>query len=83
MKISPYDFKGAPQDLIDFKDEVTNLLNFSKYQTKVIVEGTPTWSGLEGETVYCYIASAGGTYNFYTYYYVNSAWRYTVFVGDT
>ena len=73
-----------PQDVIDFKDEVTDVLNFSKYQTKVLIEGTPTWSGVEGDSVWCYVTSAtAGKYDFYTYYFVNSAWRFTIFIGNT
>ena len=84
MRVSPYNFSKQPQDVIDFKDQVTQILNFSKYQNKVLIEGTPTWSGVEGDSVWCYITSAtAGYYNFYTYYFVNSAWRFTVFLGTT
>ena len=82
--MSPYSFDKMPQELIDFKDNVTQLLNFGKYQNKVLIEGTPTWTGKEGEVSYSYITSAtAGWYNFYTYYYVNSAWRWTIFSGTT
>ncbi len=84
MRVSPYDFSKQPQDVIDFKDQVTQILNFSKYQNKVLIEGTPTWTGLEGESVWCYVTSVtAGYYNFYTYYFVNSAWRFTIFIGAT
>jgi hypothetical protein len=84
VRISPYDFSKQPQDVIDFKDQVTQVINFSKYQNKVLIEGTPTWNGVEGENVWCYVTSAtAGYYNFYTYYFVNSAWRWTVFLGAT
>ena len=84
MRVSPYDFSKMPQDVIDFKDQVTQVINFSKYQNKVLIEGTPTWSGVEGESVWCYVTSAtAGYYNFYTYYFVNSAWRFTIFIGAT
>ncbi len=84
MRISPYDFTKFPQELIDFKEDVSNLLNYGKYQNKVLYEGTPTWTGKEGEQVWCYVTSVtAGYYNFYTYYFVNSAWRFTLFVGQT
>jgi hypothetical protein len=84
VRLSPYDFSKQPQDVIDFKDQVTQVINFSKYQNKVLIEGTPTWSGVEGESVWCYVTSAtAGYYNFYTYYFVNSAWRFTIFIGAT
>ena len=85
MKVSPYDMRGVPIDLINFKDEVSTLLNYGKYQTLTLYENaSPTWTGREGETVYRYATSAtAGYYNFYTYYYVNSAWRWTVYLGAT
>lgn len=84
MRISPYDFSKLPQEIIDFKDETTQLLNYGKYQNKVLIEGTPTWTGREGESVWCYITSAtAGLFDFYTFYYVNSAWRWTIFTGAT
>jgi hypothetical protein len=84
MKISPYAFKDDSQDARDFKDEVSFCLNYGKYQTKVLYEGTPTWSGKEGEQALCYITDVGSnTYRFYKYYYVRSAWRYEVAVGLT
>ena len=84
MRISPYDFSKYSQDLIDFKDEVSQVINLSKYQNKVLIEGTPTWTGKEGETVYTYVTSVtAGWYNFSTYYYVNSAWRWVVYAGQT
>jgi hypothetical protein len=73
-----------PQELIDFKDNVTQILNYGKYQQKVLIEGTPTWTGKEGEGVWCYLTSAtAGWYDFYTYYYINSAWRWVVYAGAT
>ena len=83
MKISPWTFKGVPQEVVDFKDEMTTAWNYGKYPFKTLVEGTPNWIGQEGETVYSYITGTAGTFNFYTYYYVNSAWRFTYFVGLT
>ena len=85
VKISAYDLRNLPIDLINFKDEVTTLLNYSKYQNLVLYESnSPTWTGREGETCYRYETSAtAGWYNFYTYYYINSAWRWTLFQGVT
>lgn len=83
MKVSPYDFSDYKQDIIDFKDEVTQILNYGKYQIKVLIEGTPTWTGKEGEMVICYLTTAGGQYEFRDYYYLNSAWRFRIAVGQT
>ena len=74
----------ALQPLIDFKDEVTQLLNYGKYQQKVLIEGTPTWTGKEGEGAWCYLTSAtAGYFDLRVYYYINSAWRYTLATGAT
>jgi len=84
MKISPYALDDASQDARDFKDEVTNIINYGKYQMKVLYEGTPTWTGKEGEQALCYVTIAGtNLYNFYKYYYVRSAWRFEIAVGVT
>ncbi len=74
-----------PIDVLNFKDEVTTLLNYGKYQTTVLYEtATPTWTGREGEIVLRYATSAtAGWYNFYQYFYVNSAWRWVVYSGTT
>ena len=83
IRISPYDLNSA-EELVDFKDEVTQLLNQGKYQNKVLIEGTPTWTGKEGEQVFCYITSVtAGYYDFKHYYYVNSGWRFVLFTGAT
>lgn len=82
-KVSPYYFKGMPQELVDFKDEVTSILNYGKYQFKMLYESTPTWKGVEGEVALCYLSTAGGQYEFRNYYYANSAWRFTIFLGQT
>ena len=84
MKVSPWDLRGMPQELIDFKDEVTTILNYGKFQLQVLYEQTPTWTGKEGEQVLAYVTQAGtNLYNLYTYWYVNSAWRWTYYVGVT
>ena len=84
MRVSPYDFSSYKQDIIDFKDEVTQILNYGKYQFKVLIEGTPTWVGKEGELAICYLTSpTAGFYEFRDYYYINSGWKFRVAVGAT
>jgi len=82
VKLSPYTLKDMPQELIDFKDEVTTVINYGKYGVKVLIEGTPTWRGFEGEMAICYISSSG-KYEFRDYYFINSGWRWRVAVGET
>jgi len=83
-KIGEYDFAGVPEEIIDFKDEVTNLINFGKYASQVLynADSTPTWSGREGETVLAYVL-ANGTFLAYQYFWLDSGWRYTTFLGTT
>lgn len=82
-KLGEYDFGKLPEELRDFKDEVTRILNFGKYASQVINStASPTWSGREGETVMG-IAVNGGTYAAYQYWWLNSAWRVQVFLGTT
>ena len=74
-----------PEELIDFKEEVTILFNFGKYASQVLFEAnsTPTWTGKEGEQVIAYVTSGGGQFKLYTFIYANSDWRYTFFTGAT
>ena len=85
MKINPYDFHRMPQDVIDFKDEVTTIINFGKYAQTILYEtnSTPTWTGHEGETVLAYVSSGGGLFKLYQWFYANSGWRYYMVVGLT
>ena len=77
--------RSVPIDLINFKDEVTTLLNYGKYQTLVLYEAnSPNWTGREGEICLRYVTSAtAGWFNLYQYYYVNSGWRFVIFSGQT
>ena len=72
-KISPYDFRGVPVELIDFKEEVTNLLNFGKYSS-LIVATPPTWVARNGEFVFMTSASINRIY-----YYAGNQWNYLEF----
>ncbi len=83
-RISGYDFYQVPEEVIDFKDEVTNLLNFGKYASQVLYNAasTPTWDGREGESVLAYVLGAG-TFMAYTYFWLDSGWRFTTFNGTT
>jgi len=69
MKLSPYSFNTISPDLENFRDELSNLLNYGKYAVP-IVTSPPTWNAQPGEMV-LYTPSSGGTTN---YFYKNSAW---------
>ena len=68
-KLSPYSFDAISPDLENFRDEITNLLNYGKYAIPVVTS-PPSWNAQPGETV-LFFASSGGTT---MYFYKNSAW---------
>lgn len=72
MRIADYEFYGMPPDLIDFKDEVTTLVNWGKY-AYAVTNGVPTYVAQEGEGI---IYNAAGIRRIY--YYINNAWDYLV-----
>ena len=63
--------RGLPQDLIDFKDQVTLLLNNGRY-SNIVVSSVPTWNARNGEAVF-YLDSANNVRRWY--YYLNNAWN--------
>ena len=73
-----------PKEIVDFNEEVSTVVNFGKYASQVMVDGTsnPTWTGREGEQVIAYVTSAGVGYTLYHWYWINSSWCYTVFIGN-
>lgn len=85
MKINEFNFKGLPQEVNDFKDEVTTILNFGKYANQMLYESvsTPTWTGREGEICLAYVSSGGGQFKLYHWFYANSGWRYVMYTGAT
>lgn len=48
-KLEDYEFKGVGQQIVDFKDDVRDLLNSGKYQASVATTGIPGWSANTGE----------------------------------
>jgi len=72
MKIPDYEFRGVPDELIDFKNDVSVILNYGKYQPQV-VSAPPNWKGERGEfafvvsattaALYAYMATAGLTWS--------------------
>lgn len=66
-KVNSYFFSDP--ELNAFKDEVSDILNFGKYQEQLI-SSLPNWSARPGEQV-LYTPASGGTTN---YFYKGSAW---------
>lgn len=61
MKLNDFDFVGVPEQVKDFKDDTTYLLNYGKYQFQ-ITTNAPTWTGRGGE---CVLAISGGSGRLY------------------
>jgi hypothetical protein len=70
MKIDEFEVRGAPQDLIDFKDQVTILLNNGKYSS-IVVGTPPTWTARNGEFVFFDSSSV-----LRVYFYNNNTWGF-------
>ena len=69
MKLPGYNFGYLSQELEEWRDLVTTVLNLGKYQYAT-VEQAPNWSGNKGEGVFV-MPSSGGT----TFYVMrNTAW---------
>lgn len=49
-KVSDYDFRSIPKEIIDFTDDLKNILNNGKYQLPVL-SSPPNWIPGDGETV--------------------------------
>jgi len=81
MKVGDYDFYKMPQEVIDFKDKVTLLLDYGKYSSQ-IVTAAPTWTGREGEFCYRVSANSTGGNDFWTYFWINSGWVWMRFAGS-
>lgn len=60
-KIDEYDFKKMPQEVVDFKDQVRELLNFGKYQAQLLT-GIPAYIGRGGEQAWYVGADSGALY---------------------
>ena len=73
MKLSEYVFKHLPVELVDFKDEVTTILNFGKYAFMVLYNSPsgPSWKAREGENVF-WVYGTGRR----LYCWINSGWVY-------
>lgn len=68
-KISPYSLGNISQELEQFRDETTNLINLGKVQYPTITSA-PTWIASKGEGAYVMPASGGTTF----WVYRNTAW---------
>lgn len=60
-KITDVELRGMPQELIDFKDNVQEVINFYKYQFQV-VSSVPTFTGRRGQIVFYVNGTDGRMY---------------------
>lgn len=69
MKLPGYNFGYISQEIEEWRDLVTVILNNGKFQYSTVTTA-PTWAGNKGEGVYV-MPSSGGT----TFYVMrNTAW---------
>mgnify|MGYP001590623393 FL=1 len=64
-KLDSYELKGLGQQVVDFHDDVRDLVNNAKYQAS-IVTGTPTFAGGTGE--FCFFLAGVNSTNSSTLY---------------
>ena len=69
MKLPGYNFGNINQELEDWRDQLTNIVNLGKFQYPTVTVA-PTWTGAKGEGVYVMPASGGTTF----YVMRNTAW---------
>ena len=69
MKLPGYNFGYISQELEEWRDLVTTVLNLGKYQYPTVTTA-PTWSGNKGEAVFVMPDSGGTTW----YVMRNTAW---------
>lgn len=62
-KLNDYEFVGLPAELIDFKDELLDLINNGKFQLPV-VSSVPNWTGKRGEMAWFVSGATGRLYMF-------------------
>ena len=59
MKLPGYNFGNINQELEDFRDQLTTIINLGKVQLSTVTSA-PTWAGNKGESVYV-MPDSGGT----------------------
>ena len=69
MKLPGYNFGHVDQELEDFRDQLTAIINLGKVQFPTVTSA-PTWDGNKGEGVYVMPDSGGTTF----YVMRNTAW---------
>ena len=71
MKIDDYSLAKLSNEAENFKEDVSNILNYGKYSAQVVSNTPPSWTARNGEFVFF----ASGTIK-RLYFYNISAWDY-------
>ena len=69
MKLPGYNFGYLSQELEEWRDQVTTIINLGKFQYPT-TQTAPTWTGQKGEGTYVMPDSGGTTF----YVMRNTAW---------
>ena len=69
MKLPGYNFSNVSEELEEWRDQVTTIINLGKVQLST-VQSAPTWTGNKAESVYVMPDSGGTT----LYVMRNTAW---------
>ena len=70
MKLDEFECRGSQQDIIDFKDQTTLILNNGSYSA-IVVNTAPSWTARNGEFVFFNSANITRTY-----FYNNGVWNF-------
>ena len=72
MKVDDYNLSKLSNEAENFKEDLSNIINYGKYSAQVVTAGSgPTWTARNGEFVFF---TSGGLKRLF--FYNNNAWDY-------
>ena len=71
MKLDDYSLSKLSNEAENFKEDITNIINYGNYSAKVVTNTPPSWTARNGEFVFF----VSGTVK-RIYFYNNSAWDF-------
>jgi len=78
MKVDDYNLSKLSNEAENFKEDVTNILNYGKYSGQVVANTPPSWTARNGEFVFF----ASGTIKRLYFYNINS-WDFIEYNAGT
>ena len=72
MKVDDYSLGKISNELENFKEDVSNIINYGKYSAQVVTDA-PTWTARNGE--FLFYTSGGGSVN-RVYFYTGNQWNF-------